>query len=145
MRCSSPSPAGSAASAQVAHQNRTLLAAGTIAHSICEPVPQRQLVFTIPKRFRIYFRHDRSLLGDLARAAWETVLQFYRNERWREYIFPGMIIAIQTFGQLVHFHPHVHAIVTDGGFAPDGLIVCLPRIKAILATTDRCTTSVIGR
>jgi hypothetical protein len=40
-----------------------------------------------------------------------------------------MITGIQTFGQLVHFHPHAHAIVTDGGFAPDGIFVCLPGIE----------------
>jgi hypothetical protein len=106
----------------------SLLAADTIAHAICLAVPHRQLVFTIPKRLRIYFRHDRSLLGDLARAAWETVLEVYRNELGREDILPGMIAGIQTFGQLVHWNCHAHAIVTDGGFAPDGTFVCLPSI-----------------
>jgi hypothetical protein len=51
-------------------RKRTLLAAETIADTICAPVPHRQLVFTIPKRLRLYCRYDRSLLGDLARAAW---------------------------------------------------------------------------
>jgi len=54
------------------HQERTLLAAETIAETICAPVPHRQFVFTIPKRLRIYCRYDRSLLGELARAAWQA-------------------------------------------------------------------------
>ena len=33
------------------HQKRTPLAAETIAHTICQAVPHRQLVFTIPKQF----------------------------------------------------------------------------------------------
>jgi hypothetical protein len=41
----------------------------------------------------------------------------------------GHFTGIQRFGQLVHFHPHAHAIVTDGGFTPDGIFVCLPGIE----------------
>jgi hypothetical protein len=113
------------------HQKRTLLSADTIANSICAAVPHRQLVFTIPKRLRLHFRFDRPLLGDLARAAWETVIDVYRNVLGRDDILPGMIVGIQTFGQLVHFHPHCHAIATDGGFAPDGTFVCLPSIDTV--------------
>lgn len=31
-----------------------------------------------------------------------------------------MVGAIQTFGQLVHFHPHIHALVSEGVFLPEG-------------------------
>jgi hypothetical protein len=41
--------------------------------SSCQ-VPHRQVVFTIPKRLRIYFRFDRRLLGDPCRAAARTVI-----------------------------------------------------------------------
>jgi ribosomal protein S27E len=51
------------------HQKRTLLAAETIAHTICAAVPHRQLVFTIRKRLRGFGRYDRKLLGRLAVAA----------------------------------------------------------------------------
>ena len=27
---------------------------------------------------------------------------------------PGVVISIQTFGDLVNFHPHLHCLVTDG-------------------------------
>ena len=33
---------------------------------------------------------------------------------------PGMVGATQTFGDLIHWHPHVHAIVSDGVFSHDG-------------------------
>ena len=46
-----------------------------------------------------------------------------------------MVAGIQTFGQLVHWHCHIHVIVTDGGFTPDGTFVCLPSID-----TDRLLT-----
>ncbi len=39
-----------------------------------------------------------------------------------------MVAGIQTFGELINFHPHIHAIATDGVFTPDGTFLCLPRI-----------------
>ena len=33
---------------------------------------------------------------------------------------PAMVGAIQTFGDLVHWHPHIHAIVAEGVFNKDG-------------------------
>ena len=114
------------------HQKRTLLAAETIAETICAPVPHRQLVFTIPKRLRIYCRYDRSLLGELARAAWQATVEVYRQVLGRSDAKPGMVAGIQTFGELIHFHPHIHAIATDGGFTPDGAFLCLPKIDTQL-------------
>ncbi len=31
-----------------------------------------------------------------------------------EDVIPGMIATVQTHGELAHFHPHAHVIVTDG-------------------------------
>lgn len=28
---------------------------------------------------------------------------------------PGVIAAIQTFGDRINFHPHLHFLVTEGG------------------------------
>ena len=41
---------------------------------------------------------------------------------------PGIIIAIQTFGDLVNFHPHLHARVTDEMFSPAGWFFTFPKI-----------------
>lgn len=117
------------------HQKRTLLASETIARTICVPVPHRQLVFTIPKRLRIFCRRDRKLLGQLARAAWHTTLEVYRQMLKRRDVVPGLVVGIQTFGEWVHFHPHIHAIATDGAFTPDGTFLCLPRINNSLLLT----------
>ena len=105
------------------HQKRSMLAADTIAHTICAAVPHRHIVLTIPQRLRVYFRHDRRLLGHLVRIAWESVVEVYRYVLERQDATPGMIASIQTFGELVHFHPHIHVIVTDGGVA---LVACPP-------------------
>jgi hypothetical protein len=56
------------------------------------------MVFTIPKRLRIYFRFDRRLLGELCRAAGQVVRQVYGSVSDQANAVPGMIGAIQTFG-----------------------------------------------
>ena len=87
--------------------------------------PHRQIVWTIPKWLCIFFRHDRRLLGGFARAAWETIVGVYRSMLGRDDILPGAIAGIQTFGELVHYHCHVHMIATDGAYTPDGAFICL--------------------
>jgi len=91
-------------------------------------VPHLQWVFTIPKRLRPYFRYDRGLLGKLCRAAYETVVAVYRLELDGDSGVPAMVGAVQTFGDLVHWHPHIHAIVAEGVFTEGGRFVHIPDI-----------------
>src|SRR5512137_1104055 len=37
-------------------------------------------------------------------------------------------MVIQTYGDLVNFHPHLHALVTDGVFTPTDWFVAFPKI-----------------
>jgi hypothetical protein len=39
-----------------------------------------------------------------------------------------VIIAFQTFGDLVNFHPHLHAVATDGTFQSTGRFHVLPKV-----------------
>ena len=73
-------------------------------------------------------RFDRSLPGDLCRAAARTVTTVYRAACGRPDALPGMVGAIQTFGQLIHAHPHIHALVTEGVFLPEGTFLPLPKL-----------------
>ena len=75
---------------------------------------------------RIYFRYDRDLLKELPRLAWEVIREVYQAVLDRDDVIPGMIATVQTFGELAHFHPHAHAVVTDGAFAPDCTFLPLP-------------------
>ena len=99
-----------------------------IADVVCESVPHRQFVFTIPKCLRIYFRFDRKLLGRLCLRAWETIVEVYRVILDRDDVIPGMAGGIQPHGVLIHYHPHVHVIVTDGVFTKDGTFIPLPKM-----------------
>jgi hypothetical protein len=39
---------------------------------------------------------------------------------------PAGVLAVQTFGTLIHFHPHLHGLITDGAFLPDGRFLPVP-------------------
>ena len=39
---------------------------------------------------------------------------------------PAFILYVQTFGDLVTFNPHIHALVADGVFLPSGTFRLLP-------------------
>jgi len=36
---------------------------------------------------------------------------------------PGVIAAIQTFGNRMNLHPHLHFLVTEGGVDKEGLFL----------------------
>ena len=110
-------------------EKRALLLGHRLVNEILAPVPHRQWVFTIPKRLRIYFRYDRKLLGKLCRAAYEAVRESVSDAVGDDIISPGMVASIQTFGDLINWHSHVHAIVTEGGFTANGHFVRLPDIN----------------
>ena len=65
------------------------------------------------------------LAGASAGAGVETVREVYQALLGRD-ATPGGIIAIQTFGSLIHFHPHLHGLITDGAFTAQGHFVPVP-------------------
>ncbi len=76
-----------------------------VAEDVCWPVAHRQVVFTIPKRLRVHARFDRKLLGKLSSCAWACIKAEVQRMLNRQDVVPGMIAAIQTFGQLAQWNP----------------------------------------
>jgi hypothetical protein len=110
------------------HQKRALLTARHVAEEVCYPVAHRQVVLTIPKRLRLHARFDRKLLGKLSACAWRCVQTEVRRLLGRKDASPGMIVAIQTHGELLHWHPHIHALVTCGAFSAEGDFLEVPEL-----------------
>jgi len=90
-------------------------------------VAYRQVVFTIPKRLRVFFKFDRRLLGDLGRAALRALTRYFEFVTG-SVLTPGVIAAVQTFGDRINFHPHPHFLVTEGGADKEGVFHKIPRI-----------------
>jgi hypothetical protein len=94
--------------------------------TLLAPVPHRQVVLTLPKRLRAYCLYRRPLLGDLARVAARTVTAAVRATTGESDLQVGIVACLQTHGSLANWHPHLHLVVTDGGFRPDGTFVRWP-------------------
>ena len=90
------------------------------------PVPHRQVVLTIPKRLRAYGRYRRRLLGEIARVAARTLTAAIRTLTGQRDLAVGIVACLQTHGSRANWHPHLHLLVTDGGFRPDGTCVSWP-------------------
>ncbi len=59
-------------------------------------------------------------MGKLSQCAYASVKAFFQATLSKNQAVPGVIVAIQTFGDMVNFHPHLHAIVSDGLFTASG-------------------------
>jgi len=55
------------------------------------------------------------LLGKLCRAAWETVCELIAEATSRD-VRPGMVAAVHTAASDLRWHPHVHALGSQGGW-----------------------------
>ena len=45
-------------------------------------------------------------------------------------VVPGLVVGIQTHGELANWHPHLHALATGVAFAPDGAFIPMPDTTA---------------
>ena len=91
-------------------------------------VPHRHTVFTIPKRLRVFFKYDRKLNTILFRAAWGALSQALGIDE-REL---AAIFTVQTAGEALNYHPHLHGLLADG-YWKDGVFTRLLEVdlKAI--------------
>ena len=74
---------------------------------------------------RPYLLYNRALLGDLSRVAARTITAFIRTTVGERDLSVGIVASIQTHGSLANWHPHLHLLVTDGGFRADVTFLAL--------------------
>ena len=97
-------------------------------------IEHRHVLFTIPQECRKFFFYDRSLLLKLSAAVNQVFKFIFHNisrkrkrknkiSKHSKYYFTdsdivhyGLISVIHTFGRNLKWNPHVHAIVSLGGF-----------------------------
>ena len=102
------------------HQKRVVELGEYLCEEILKTVPHRHFIFSIPKILRKYFLYDRNLLSNLSRCGWESLKVFLKKTVPEEEAFPGVAIAIQSFGDFLGFNPHLHVLGSDGCFYGDG-------------------------
>ena len=78
---------------------------------------------------RLYFKYDRDLLTTLCRCTYQSLLIFLRNTIGLKDAIPGVVRTIHSFGDYPNrFHPHIHAIVSDGLFSKTGTLYVMPEV-----------------
>jgi len=82
-------------------------------------VPHRQVVLTIPKMLRVFFKYNRSLLSGLCLCGKEALLKYFKAAAGRE-LTPRIIAVIQSFGSRINLHQHLHFLVSEGGSDQEG-------------------------
>lgn len=80
----------------------------------------RHCVFTIDEELRHFFLEDRSLLDCLFNAVRSVVLRMFHEINKSKNFVPGFICVLHTFGRPLEWNPHIHCLITEGGFSDDG-------------------------
>jgi hypothetical protein len=73
----------------------------------------------VPAELRpIIFANQRTLYGLLHKCSAESVLELCQDRKFLG-ATPGIIQVLHTWGQDLHFHPHIHSIISGGGLTKD--------------------------
>ena len=83
-------------------------------------VQHRHCVFTIDENLRDFFLQDRSLLNCLFHAVTSVVLHMFHKQNKSKNFTPGFIMVLHTFGRDLKWNPHIHCLITEGGYSDDG-------------------------
>lgn len=91
------------------------------------------VVFTIPHELNVlWMLNTDAMMRALFAAARDTLLELLNDPRHLG-AQPGILLALHTWGRSLNLHPHIHALVSDGGLR-DGLWIS-PRRSHFLPAT----------
>ncbi len=82
-------------------------------------VDYRHVVMTVPEQLRHYFQQHPRLLGEMVKAAVDTLVAVISRAAGYQ-LRIGAVAVIQTAGRASNYNPHVHLLVTSGGIAQSG-------------------------
>lgn len=96
------------------------------------------VVFTVPHELTVLWQWNRAALGGLLlRAVRETVLTLTAERKWLG-AQVGLLLSLHTWSRSLALHPHVHALITGGGWregrwqpAKKGYLVPLAVVHAL--------------
>jgi hypothetical protein len=81
------------------------------------PVEYYHVVFTLPSTMAALMLANQRLLYDLLFQAAAHSLRDVAANGKRLGAQLGMLLVLHTWGQNLHYHPHIHAVVTGGGLS----------------------------
>ena len=84
------------------------------------PVAYFHMVFTVPETIASVAFYNKEIVYDiLFRATAQTILTIAADPK-RLGVETGFFAVLHSWGQNLHFHPHLHCVVPGGGISPDG-------------------------
>lgn len=98
--------------------------ASMLADRLEKNIFHRHLVFGIPEMLWKYFKEDRKLYRVLMDVSYKTIKELFCEMKHKD-IIPGVIGVYHPFGRDLKHQPHVHTIVTEGGFNEQGNFIPL--------------------
>jgi hypothetical protein len=104
------------------HAKRQAAFGEFVTEEILPPVPHRHVGISLPRRLRPFFRR-RKRLTRLARLAYETIKDLLQAAAATRTAVPGAVACVQSAGNLLDWHPHVHLLVSWGLFRRDGSFI----------------------
>ena len=83
--------------------------------------PHSHIVFTIPKRLRVYFKYNRKLLKYLFTSAWEALKEICLSGTVEGSVC-GAIMTLHTAGKYLNYHPHIHVLFLNAVVGLEGIV-----------------------
>ena len=83
-------------------------------------VTHRHCVFTIDENLREFFLKDRSLLDCLFHSVNSIITRMFFKMNKSKNFTPGFIMVLHTFGRDLKWNPHIHCLISEGGYSDDG-------------------------
>jgi Putative transposase/Transposase zinc-binding domain len=96
--------------------------ASMLAERLEKNIFHRHLVFGIPDMLWNYFHDNRMLFKILMDISYKTIREVFSKINHRD-VIPGVIEVYHPFGKDLKHQPHVHMIVTEGGFNKEGKFI----------------------
>lgn len=97
-----------------------------LANGFLEGVIHRHVVCGMPDILWPFVEANRELQKKVMDASAKTIQAVF-SDRARENIDVGIVNVLHPFGRDLIFKPHVHNVVTEGGFTKDGRFVSIGR------------------
>ena len=72
------------------------------------------------EELRPFFLEDRNLLNCLFQAVSSIILTLFHKMNKSKNFVPGFVCVLHTFGRPLEWNPHIHCLLTEGGFSDDG-------------------------
>lgn len=95
-----------------------------LACKVAKNIIHRHFTFSLPIELREPIKQNRYLQKIISDSAYATIKKMFAHSLKRN-VLPGVIGVVHPFGKSLIFNPHVHCIVTEGGYDNQGKFISL--------------------